>query len=401
MTLYIEFHLIQSFAPSNLNRDDNGAPKDAVFGGYRRARVSSQCFKRCIRDRFRTSAILDASDVGTRTRWLSRTLSSELKSTGIADTTRFNEIVKLALKKKANKADGAERSAKDMDEDVGAALSYLLYVSPLELTAMRSVIDRHAGTLVQLAAKKNLKGADIPTSLRTDLGECLRQVRAVDIALFGRMLADLPEANQHAACQVAHAISTHKVEREFDYFTAVDDEGTAEETGAGMIGSVEFNAATFYRYAVLDMDKLEANLQGDPALAVKGLSAFAEGMVRALPTGKQNSFAAHNPPSFVGVVLRHGSPMNLCNAFERPISPRPDKAITAQSAAALAEHELRMARFYGDARDRWAVLDDTGSWPRTLGDSLPSLDALLTWLKTAVQQERDARAGAAPQAKAV
>lgn len=205
------------------------------------------------------------------------------------------------------------------------------------------------------------------------------------VALFGRMLADLPEANQHAACQVAHALSTHRVEREFDYFTAVDDEGGADETGAGMIGNIEFNAATFYRYAVIDVDKLIENLQGDSALAMQGLTAFADGMVRAVPTGKQNSFAAHNAPSFVGVVLRHGAPFNLCNAFEKPVSPRPDQAITALSVAALAKHEQRLAKFYGDSRDRWAVLDDTGAWPDSMGASKDSLVDLLTWLGDAVR----------------
>jgi CRISPR-associated protein Cas7/Cse4/CasC subtype I-E len=96
----------------------------------------------------------------------------------------------------------------------------------------------------------------------------------VDVALFGRMLADLPSVNQDAACQVAHAISTHRVEREFDYFTAVDDKGDADETGAGMIGQVEFNSATLYRYAVLDLHKLLANLQGDRELALSAVAAF-------------------------------------------------------------------------------------------------------------------------------
>lgn len=105
--------------------------------------------------------------------------------------------------------------------------------------------------------------------------------KAVDIALFGRMLADLPVANQNAACQVAHAISTHRVEREFDYFTAVDDRSGDDETGVGMIGQVEFNSATFYRYAVLDLNKLHENLQGDGDLVLCAVETFAKAMALA------------------------------------------------------------------------------------------------------------------------
>lgn len=393
MSLFAEFHLIQSFAPSNLNRDDTGAPKDAVFGGHRRARVSSQCLKRSVRTWFKTSAAIEPSYLGTRTRFVDRLLASDLQSIDIEDCARFNEIVKLSLKKKAGKADGASDD-RDTDADTGGAqLSYLLFISPAEIMSLRETALAHKDTLGKLALKKKLKASDIPEDLKQSIRDSLKSLKAVDIALFGRMLADLPEANQYAACQVAHALSTHRVEREFDYFTAVDDEGGADETGAGMIGHVEFNAATFYRYAVVDVNKLANNLQGDNALALQGLLAFAEGMARALPTGKQNSFAAHNPPSFVGVVLRHGSPLNLCNAFEKPVAPKPQQRLTELSVAAMAEHAQRMAAFYGDGRDRWAVLDDTGAWPADLGDHRASLPALVQWLRDAVQPHLPAPKG--------
>ena len=100
MSLFAEFHLIQNFAPSNLNRDDTGAPKDAMFGGYRRARVSSQCFKRAVRTWLHQSGLIDAELLGTRTRKLHRTLDTELHRLGLMEPSRFNEIVKLSLKKK-------------------------------------------------------------------------------------------------------------------------------------------------------------------------------------------------------------------------------------------------------------------------------------------------------------
>lgn len=208
--------------------------------------------------------------------------------------------------------------------------------------------------------------------------------KAVDVALFGRMLADLPEVNQDAACQVAHAISTHRVEREFDYFTAVDDRGGPDESGAGMIGQVEFNSATLYRYAVVDLRKLLGNLQNDGELVLSALEAFTQAMVRAIPSGKQNTFAAHNLPAFVGVCLRHAGPLNLANAFEKPVVARADISLSEQSIAELARHDQQLAAVYGDSRDRWAYLDISGAWPKERGEPAGNLQQLADWLRSQV-----------------
>lgn len=382
MSLFIEFHLIQNFAPSNLNRDDTGAPKDAIFGGYRRARISSQCVKRSARNWFCASPIVPGKDLGIRTRHLDRALIADLQAIGLANTDIFNEIVKLALKDKAGK--GAQDQEKDEKTEKAAekekVLSYLLYLSVPELDAFRSMIQDHKETLRNLAAKKKLKVSDIPSELKSAVKECLKRSRAVDIALFGRMLADLPEQNQYAACQVAHAISTHQVEREFDYFTAVDDKGDIDETGAGMIGQVEFNSATFYRYAVIDPRKLVSNLNDDTDLALDGIRAFTQAMARAIPTGKQNTFAAHNPPSFVGVAIRHTNPFNLANAFEKPVWRRQDLELTALSVGRLAEHEAKVAGAFGDGKDEWAYLDLTGAWPKVQGEAKVTLNELADWV---------------------
>ena len=387
MSLFAEFHLIQSFAPSNLNRDDTGAPKDAMFGGYRRARVSSQCFKRSVRVHVGEHGLLAPETLGVRTKKLRQLLVAALAEKG-----RFGAEERIAS--------ALQAAGLALGDD--GATQYLLFLGRGEVQALASLIDTHWDALAPAApaegAKRTKKQAkaDAPDEVKKAVKKLLDGGKAVDVALFGRMLADLPEANQHAACQVAHAISTHRVEREFDYFTAVDDEGGADETGAGMIGHVEFNAATFYRYAVVDVHKLAANLQGDPVLALQGLLAFAEGLARALPGGKQNSFAAHNPPSFVGVVLRHGSPLNLANAFEKPVAPKPQQALTALSVAALSSCERQLASFYGDERDRWGVLDATNAWPADLGTHHASLAALLQWLRDQVQPVLPAAAAAAP-----
>jgi len=390
MSLFIEFHLIQNFAPSNLNRDDTGAPKDAVFGGYRRARVSSQCFKHAIRKWFSQSGLVAPELLGTRTRQLHRLVEDELRALGLTDSTRFNEIIKLCLKKKSAKKDAAGDDRGEDEQESESVLSYLLFISPREINALKSVLTEHTGSIKTLAAKKKLKASDVPDVLKKSVRDCMTHLKAVDIALFGRMLADLPEVNQDAACQVAHAISTHRVEREFDYFTAVDDKGGPDETGAGMIGQVEFNSATFYRYAVIDSHKLLENLQGDKDLTLLAVEAFVQAAVRAIPTGKQNTFAAHNPPSFVGTVIRHGGPLNLANAFEKPIAAKQDKSLTTLSVEALTNYESQLATVYADGGDAWGYIDLTGSWPKEKGKSHADLAALSAWVKEQVALQLEA-----------
>lgn len=384
MPPFVELHLIQNFAPSNLNRDDTGAPKDAIFGGQRRARLSSQCQKKAVRDLFKTSNLVEAEHLGTRTRHLDRLVKEELEKIGVTTTSIFNEIIKQALKKKKGKEE--KETDKEGEASPEATLSYLLYISMPEVDALKDLISSHAEELVSLSDKKKIKPTDISKEFKSELEALLHRSRSVDIALFGRMLADLPQANQDAACQVAHAISTHRVERDFDYFTAVDDVGGPDETGAGMIGQVEFNSATFYRYAALDVNKLRQNLQDDKELTVSAIEALIESMVRAIPTGKQNSFAAHNLPEFIGVSLRK-SPLNLANAFERPIQPRHDKSLTEQSVAALGEYENKLAPVYGDATDRWAHIDLTGKWQVKNSQTRSSVSDLATWVRDAVETQ--------------
>jgi CRISPR system Cascade subunit CasC len=125
---------------------------------------------------------------------------------------------------------------------------------------------------------------------------------------------------QYAACQVAHAISTHKVDHSEDFYTAVDDLKPDDNSGADMLGTVEFNSACYYRYAVIDLEKLRKNLLGDDELLIKGVEAFLHSSIYALPSGKQNSFAAHQLPNFIGFTVRkNASPRSLANAFEKPV----------------------------------------------------------------------------------
>ncbi len=370
MSLFIEFHLIQNFAPSNLNRDDTGAPKDALFGGHRRARVSSQCFKRAIRLNAAEMASIPPEFQGVRTKKLKQLLESRLAELGRSEGGTRVDIALSAAGLKI-KDDGKTE--------------YLLFLGQGEIEGLAQLINKYWDELGSTPANGDKKSkkeakAGAPAEVVKEAKALLDGKKAVDVAMFGRMLADMPGVNQDAACQVAHAISTHRVEREFDYFTAVDDKGGADETGAGMIGQVEFNSATFYRYAVIDAHKLMDNLHDDKALALTGIAAFVQAMARAIPTGKQNSFAAHNPPSFVGVALRHTSPFNLANAFEKPVWPKADKELTALSVEKLAEHDGKISSIYSDGKDSWAYLDLTGAWPIAKGERQDNLNALADWV---------------------
>jgi CRISPR system Cascade subunit CasC len=376
----VEVHTIQNFAPSNLNRDDTGAPKDALFGGSRRARISSQCAKRAVRRHFVDHAVdsnaLAPNDVGSRTKRVLDALTTALKGRG-RDERAAAEKARIAL------------AAMELTIKEDGKSEYLLFLGQREIDGISEIIHSKWDTIVASesapaegkkagkAKKQAAQGAD--PELRKALEKVFDGGKAVDIALFGRMLADMPERNQHAACQVAHAISTHAVEREFDFYTAVDDLKPEDSAGADMMGTVEFNSACFYRYAVVDWQKLIENLQKDTDLATKGMRAFVEGFVVAEPTGKQNTFAAHNPPEFVVVsVRRDTSPRNLANAFETAIRPNRTDSLTKVSADALVEKaKVLNAAFGGDGATM--VLNLTATSIKGFGENASSLQALLDW----------------------
>ncbi|WP_127956853.1 type I-E CRISPR-associated protein Cas7/Cse4/CasC [Serratia microhaemolytica] len=372
MPLFIELHLIQNFAPSNLNRDDTGAPKDALFGGQRRARVSSQCFKRAMRLYSRQHQLIPEEYCALRTKKLQALLLERLVGRETQEAARKIEVALAAAGLKLKEEGKTE---------------YLLFLGEREVAGFANLINDHwdqlqFSALSEKKSKKESKAAVAP-ELAKQAKRILDGGKAVDVALYGRMLADLPQVNQDAACQVAHAISTHRVERDFDYFTAIDDVSHPGEIGAGMLGQIEFTSATFYRYAVLDLAKLLHNLQNDQELTLLSVDALIQAMVRAIPSGKQNSFAAHNLPEFIGLSLR-SSPLNLANAFERPVQPNSSQSLTALSVTALSQYESKLAPIYGHASDRWAHIDLTGQWQQPNSDSHTSIAELTQWVKEAI-----------------
>jgi CRISPR system Cascade subunit CasC len=302
--MFIELQLLQNFAPSCLNRDDTNSPKDCEFGGVRRARISSQCLKRAIRTHFKDQLLLPPEFLSKRTKLLIKEASERLATTR-KNIAQARQVVEAALK-------GIGLHVQE------GKTQYLMFMGEREMSALTSQCDKHWETLLSIfgeasetgpeeetgkKAKKKRAKADMPEDLKKELNQLLNGGKAVDLALFGR-LADLPDKNIDAACQVAHALSTNKMSLEFDFYTAVDDLSPKEETGAGMMGTVEFNSACFYRYANIDFGQLTRNLGKDVELARKAVEAFLRAAVAAIPTGKQNSMAAQNPPSLVFAVVR-------------------------------------------------------------------------------------------------
>jgi CRISPR system Cascade subunit CasC len=222
--------------------------------------------------------------------------------------------------------------------------------------------------------------------LKSVIGKRRKEARsyAADIALFGRMIADDKNMNVDAACQVAHALSTNKVEMEMDYFTAVDDLLPDEESGSDMIGVVEFNSSCFYRYSNINLTKLRNNLGFNDDLLTAAVLGYVEASVKAVPTGKQNSMAAQNPAGYVRAILRNdGFPWSLANAFQKPVRATAEESLEERSIAVLEDYFERLKSVYGD---RGITCDTSFNLNRPDGGSLQTvLDELGIAVKEALK----------------
>lgn len=398
MKTLVEIHVLQNFVPSNLNRDDTGAPKDAFFGGTRRARVSSQCLKRSMREYFKMKVEekdLRPEEIGQRSKRLLDEIVKLLVKNGrnAEEAKRFSRLTILS-------GSGTWVAPKEKDSEDGEKSEYLMFLGAREIASIADIVnerwaeenwDAIEKALEKKSAKEKKKEAAKKASkeLKDSFTRILNGGKALDVALFGRMLADMPEKNQYAACQVAHAISTHAVEREFDFYTAVDDLKPEDTAGADMMGTVEFNSACFYRYAVVGLEKLVENLQKDTELATKGLRAFLEGFVVAEPTGKQNTFAAHNPPEFVAVtVRRNAAPRNLANAFETAVRVRKDESLTKKSAEELVKKAKALKAAFG-SEEQTFVLNLPGIDLDGFGTKVESLENLLSETMNALAAKKE------------
>lgn len=333
MSKFIQLHFLTSYAPSNLNRDDLGRPKTAKMGGFDRLRVSSQSLKR----HWRTAGLFEqalAGKLGTRTKLFGQKIFDSLIEKGVKE--------KLAKEWAAKIAEQFGKLKKDKKEN-SLEIEQLAHISPIE--------EQNVFALIDVLVAENRE----PTN--EELKGLKSHQTAVDIALFGRMLASAPEFNIEAACQVAHAISVHQVTVEEDYFTAIDDlnDGTVT-SGSAHIGETGFAAALFYNYICINKTLLVENLSGDVELANQAIKALTETALKVSPTGKQNSFASRAYASYVRAEIGEQQPRSLAVAFLKPIQD------LDQAKAAIKALETQAGYFdqvYGQCADQVYTIDVT------------------------------------------
>lgn len=358
MSLIIDIHALQTVPPSLINRDDTGAPKTAVFGGVPRQRVSSQSWKRAIRKYFDNQ--FDSELIGDRSKRLPEKIARLLEDQGLEQSdaiARTEKLFKAAgikteVDKKPKKADPEAPEPSPYPRTM-----YLIFLSQQQ-------VNRAVEELLARGDEK-LSSTEAKAILDTD--------HSVDMAMFGRMVADDAAYNVDAAVQVAHAIGIHSSTPDFDYFTAVDDlaeEG--EETGAGMIGTVQMMSSTLYRYATVNVDGLEKNL-GSAEAARQAAGQFIEAFVASMPTGKINTFANQTLPELVYVTVRDTRPVSLVNAFETPVleeSPTSSPFASGAQAEPKPRRVVAAERLAQEARDVEEVYGFTprASFVMGLGD---------------------------------
>ncbi|MDW7711431.1 MAG: type I-E CRISPR-associated protein Cas7/Cse4/CasC [Deferrisomatales bacterium] len=383
MSTFIQLHLLTSYPPANLNRDDLGRPKTAMMGGAKRLRISSQSLKRA----WRTSDALRealSGHLGVRTKRLGTCVFRALQ-TG----EELSDLVREALppfpQPPAGSSRLAEAEARDLAWSIAAAFvdkprkegeepddeemeaedeekpdakkgkkkgkkdesksnvsrdtlmsEQLVFCSTLEIQAIANLVKRVLKDR-KLPAQEEIK--NLAKDRHTD----------ADLAMFGRMLAASPAKNVEAAAQVAHAITVHKVAVEDDYFTAVDDLNSgAEDVGAGHIGETEFAAGLFYLYVCIDRDLLLENLQDEKDLTRRTLKALAEAAATVAPTGKQNSFASRAYASYILAEKGTRQPRSLSVAFLKPVT---GQDMLGGAIKVLEDTRVNMDKVYGALSD--------------------------------------------------
>lgn len=349
--LFIDIHALQTLPPCNINRDDTGSPKTAQYGGSTRARVSSQCWKRAMRTYFKEHSAEE--NVGIRTLYLVDYIAKKI----VALDSSISDEDALKLGEKALNNAGVK--TKD-----GKA------------KALFFIGEKQANALAQAA----IDGVDDKKALQTLLHKNL----PIDIALFGRMLADDPSLNEDASAQVAHAISTHAIQHEFDYFTAIDDLSPKNNAGAGMLGTVEYNSSELYRYASIALHEFLSQLDNDKDVLTASVKLFVKAFVESMPTGKANTFANQTLPHLLLITLRDDRPVNLVSAFEEPVKSTDGYA--SQSTAKLAQEMAKTEKIVHKPLVSFYVSLETCEHMQELGEEKPSMQALLDDLATKITE---------------
>ena len=352
MSEFIQLHILASYPPSNLNRDDLGRPKTAMMGGTQRLRVSSQSLKRAWRksDLFKESM---SGHIGIRTREMGIYVYTAL-TTGCSLGDMINNNVEINTEVPDEIAnEWAEYIAfifgKASDKKI-LGIEQIAHFSPDEVVAIEEFIAKiltNDPTLVDILGKlkKEKKKDEKKRNYNKIINLLRKEHTSVDIAMFGRMLASSPMYNTEAAVQVSHAITVHTVAVEDDYFTAVDDLNKGEENaGAGHVGEAEFASGLFYNYVCINRTLLEDNLGGDKELVNKALRSLVEAAAKVAPTGKQNSFASRAYASYIMAEKGTQQPRSLSVAFLKALNR---KDLLDYSISALRDTNEKMEKVYG------------------------------------------------------
>jgi CRISPR system Cascade subunit CasC len=331
MSRFIQLHVLTSYPPSNVNRDDTGRPKTALMGDAMRLRISSQSLKRAWRksDRFETAL---AGHLGTRTKMMGIEVYKDLEAAGVPakDAREWAKAIAACF--------GKLKSAKKVENDEDLQIEQLAHFSPEEKAAIDALVKRCA----ERKSKPTNAELELLTKPRT----------AVDIAMFGRMLADSPGYNVEAAVQVAHAITVHRAAVEDDYFSAVDDLNRGlEDRGAGHIGERGFGAGLYYLYVCINCTLLLDNLDGDKSLAAKALEALVHAVTQVSPTGMQNSHASRAYASYVLAEKGEQQPRSLVQSFLKPVKAFDDEDMFEKAVRAIQTRCENFDTVYGPCAD--------------------------------------------------
>ena len=363
---FMDVHVLHAVPFSNLNRDNLGTPKQVVYGGTTRARISSQCTKRAAR------LWLEANtDLGQalRTRRL-----PQLVRKALTERHEFNDEDAVKATEAAFGVAGIKIKEVGEDEDAKALQGdQLTFTTAEAATAFAGVIAGRRDEVLAEGFKP--KGAD-KKSLMAPL-----EAHNPIIALCGRMLAALPDTNVDGALQVAHAFTTHTSTLELDYFTAVDDQVQLDddETGAGHINVGEYTSGVFYRHATIGLGQLSELLDHSLDAVAEAVGSFVKAFVVAEPTGKQNSANAHTRPDLVAVTFRSDRPVSFASAFEKPVAPGRNGGYMAASVEALHRRAELENQMYGmdDLLESWYFSSIETPDNQGLGDPLDGLSDLV------------------------
>lgn len=337
--MFVDIYAIQNVPPSNINRDDTGSPKTAYVGGVLRARVSSQAWKRAMREMFPT--VLDSKQLGYRTKNAVTLIADKILERRPDLANKAEDLAVAALTATGAKVKTSDRAGSDNGSMVS---EYLIFIAKHE-------IDK----LAELAVTAHDEGKDV-SKMKKEVSQIFHGPQAIDIALFGRMLADAPDLNTDASAQVAHAFSVDQITPEYDYFTAVDDCASDDNAGAAMLDTVGFNSSTLYRYATVNVNALQEQLV-DVDATIEGVVAFVTSFIRSMPTGKQNTFANRTLPEDIIVAVRDSQPINVSDAFEDPVTRKAGISISRQAVLRLAARLDDVRVNYGETPVKaWAVI---------------------------------------------